>query len=180
MLLQTRSTRQGTHAIPFRTIWGRITAQKRMWTWTKVENTDNFSSVSNHYIIISVQLRWLSIVEKMLMTMITGMMSGSPGGVETIGRRLRPKVPDPSTRRPATTLLPCYCPPTLLLVSDPIWSDFFLSLFSQILVLEMNFLVIWWTFTKEFCVVNNLTSDNIFISKPPNHVEIDQYHRASL
>ena len=136
-----------------------------------------FKSLDYH---LCFQLPWLLIVEKMLMTMITAMMSGAPGGVETIGRRLRPKVPDPSTRRPATTLLPCYCPPTLLLVSDPIWTDFFLSPFSQILVLEMNFLVIWRTFTKEFCVVNNLTSDNIFISKPQNHVEIDQYHRASL
>ena len=138
------------------------------------------SSVSTHYIISSAKLPWLLIVEKMLMTMITAMMTWAPGGVETIGRRLRPKVPDPSTPRPATTLLPCYCPPTLLLVSDPIWTDFFLSPFSQILVREMDFLLIWWTFTNEFCVVKILSSGNIFISKPQDHVGIDQYHRSSL
>ena len=47
-------------------------------------------------------------VTTMVATMVVMMTSVKPGGVETIGRCLRLKVPDPSTLRP------CYWLPTLL------------------------------------------------------------------
>ena len=40
-------------------------------------------------------------VTTMVATMVVMMMSVKPGGVETIGRCLRLKVPDPSTLRPS-------------------------------------------------------------------------------
>ena len=46
--------------------------------------------------------RMMKMVVKMAMVLMI-MMSVNPGGLETIGRCLRLKVPDPSTLRP------CYC-----------------------------------------------------------------------
>ena len=46
--------------------------------------------------------RMMKMVVKMAMVLMM-MMSVNPGGLETIGRCLRLKVPDPSTLRP------CYC-----------------------------------------------------------------------
>ena len=40
------------------------------------------------------------VVMVMMVAMVLMMMSVNPGGVETIGRCLRLKVPDPSTLRP--------------------------------------------------------------------------------
>ena len=47
--------------------------------------------------------RMMKMVVKMAMVLMMMMMSVNPGGLETIGRCLRLKVPDPSTLRP------CYC-----------------------------------------------------------------------